>query len=185
MPTSASNFFRILAKIAAAVMTVMSLLLMQPTHAHAAVSVAASCSADSNVFQSSGFEALAQTFRVKRDSALTRAQVTVNGVGDFVLEIRPVKKSGAPSQRVLASTTVSNSSASPATITGRFDTPVHVKAQKPYALVVTLPDDHHGAQVATEDPCPGSVYLRQAGETKFGQSGTPGVDLTFAVYMKK
>jgi Ca2+-binding RTX toxin-like protein len=147
----------------------------------------ASCQGRSNLdyFLVRG-DTVAQTFTAEKSGRLTTVEVRVydfGGEAGLVMEIRTVGASGAPTQTVLASTTIPASqigSGRTNEVTGIFDPGVEVEAGQQYALVLRATE--RGLLVwrgAVRNPCPG-------GQTYFFDRGGighfPGDDVFFSAF---
>jgi hypothetical protein len=139
-------------------------------------------------FFSDGNARFAQTFTAQADGDLVLAQVDVVKQGtsaDWVISINGVDASGTPTNTVLASTVIPDSTVpdGESIITVNFASPATLTAGQQYALVVTRPgSDRVTVGVRQGDDCPGQLF------TSTSQTGafTPsliGDDLFFFVFV--
>lgn len=135
---------------------------------------------------------IASTFKAENSGTLTSAQVVVQkgstDSGNYVLEIRPVDDAGAPTDVVLASTTVDDAIADPnafTQVTATFDPAATVEEGEQYALVVGRPGADEiqlGARFMGGDPCPDSrLFASNTRTTPYGEFTT--ADLVFATFV--
>jgi hypothetical protein len=165
------------------------LALAVPASAGAQAVPDVSCSGPGDSLQTAGANArFAQTFTVQSTGAIMSAEVEIDkvtGAGDYVIQI-VAAPGGVPSNEVLASATVNDSSL-PTTIhialTATFTNPLPVAAGEQYAIVITRAA---GAQldlrVRSGDVCLGSLFLASAPPGDFGPVAG-GFDMVFAVYV--
>jgi hypothetical protein len=103
------------------------------------------------------------------------------------LSINAVDPSGAPTNIVLASTTVPDASvpSGESTIMGDFAAAAAVTAGQQYAVVVTRPTSNFlGVQLTNANPCPGAFFVNGA-QPGFPCAETPNpCDLIFAVFVE-
>jgi hypothetical protein len=134
-----------------------------------------------------GNNRVAQTFTAQASGLLTTAQSDVTKTGslaDWTMDIHEVDGSGTPTNVVLASTTIPDSTvpAGDVTITGNFGAPVTVIAGQQYALIVRRPgSDHLQVGVRTGDDCPGQLFSSPATGTF---SPFMDWDMVFAVFVE-
>lgn len=137
-----------------------------------------------------GGRSYAQTFTAENNGGLTRVQLDImlNSEGqDFVVEIRAVDDSGAPTGTVLASAEVNDVPATrfdPRTITANFDPGATVLAGQQYALAITdTSNQSFAVPIHDDNPCPGgNLFTDQNATGSFGSQG--GMDLIFATFVK-
>lgn len=129
----------------------------------------------------------AQTFTSGFTGAITTAQVEITKQGtpgDYQLHINEADGAGTPTNTVLASTTIPDSSvaAGDGLITGTFADPAHVVAGAQYAIIVTRPGSS-GLRVGTRDgdDCPGRLFHSGSQVAAFGPLDP--YDLIFAVFV--
>src|SRR5262245_13462551 len=134
----------------------------------------------------------AQTFTAQNTGALTRAQVEIDKIGspgDWILSINAVDGSGIPTNTVLGTTTIPDSSVpnGVGTLTADFAAPAAVTAGHQYAVVFTRPtSDPLRIRYSIVNACPGDAWF------SFSQTGpfeyvcvNPNVcDLVFAVFVE-
>jgi hypothetical protein len=146
---------------------------------------------------------LAQTFTAERSGAISSAQVKISKAfdppyGDVKMDIVTVDSSGSPTDNVLASTTLSESTISlgpyGSLVTGIFSSPASVVAGQKYALVLTSMDGTYAwAFKDTFSPCNApSMDVYPAGESMRNFHGAAGQgddwqvygpDFIFAIYV--
>lgn len=132
----------------------------------------------------------AETFTAHATGSLARGELLVNkvsGSGDFLMQIVAADAFGNPTETVLASTTIPDSSVpatgstNPVRIAGSFTAPASVVAGQGYAIVISRP----GASFNVHERgsfCPGQEFRSTSG----GQWTTLGIgdyDLIFAVFV--
>jgi hypothetical protein len=136
---------------------------------------------------------IAQTFTSQITGVATSAHAKIEkragAGGDWVLSVVSTDASGAPTDEVLGSVTVSDSTvpAGVGTIGGILDAPVALTAGEKYALVITRPGATEvRARIRVGDVCGGEIFrsLDQTGPfaaiSSF-PSIPPGLDIVFAV----
>jgi hypothetical protein len=166
------------------------LVLAYPPHLTAQANPDASCPGPrEGLFFAGSDDRLAQTFTAQAGGALTMAQVDVNKSGsgtpgDYIMHINEVDASGTPTNTVLASATVPDSTVpvGESTITGNFAAPVTVAAGQRYALVVTRPGALLDVSVRVGDDCPGELFWSTSQGGTFALQS--GLDLVFAVFVE-
>jgi hypothetical protein len=129
----------------------------------------------------------AQTFTSGFTGGITTAQVEITKQGtpgDYQLQINEADGAGAPTNTVLASTTIPDSSvpAGDGLITGTFADPAEVVAGAQYAIIVTRPGSS-GLRIGTRDgdDCPGRLFHSGSQVAAFGPLDP--YDLIFAVFV--
>jgi hypothetical protein len=145
---------------------------------------------DSDVFSSNGGKRVAQTFTALHSGALTTAQmsITKSGTpGDWVIQIDSVDGSGTPTNTVLASTSVPDSSVTmtgvPVTITGSFAAPATVVAGQHFAIMVSRPgSDFISVGRRMGNVCPGGAFAADPSPAAFS-SLVADIDLVFATFV--
>lgn len=141
----------------------------------------------------------AQTFTAVNSGEVTRAQVylSTNRPGDLTMQITTVDSSGAPTDNVLASTTIANLPGSkgnkPPVVTGTFSNPASVVSGRKYALILstTTPNSPHtvwGTYVKDQpdEPYAGgeAMYRYDTNKVwKHRSSVDLGLDWGFAIYV--
>jgi hypothetical protein len=155
----------------------------------------ANCSATNFPFDSSvaADQRSAQTFTAINSGELTSAQMRVNkdagSIGDYLLEVRTVDASGAPTSTILASTPIPNSTVPDgfSTITGDFGSPATVVAGQQYALDVGRPgstDDLVVDAGGGNPPCLGKGYEAPTSAGPFTEdTAFGGLDYFFATFV--
>ena len=134
---------------------------------------------------------MAETFTVINSGELNLARAYINTMGtpaDWLVQINSVDGSGAPTNNVLAQTTVANSSVPPgeSLLEGNFANPLTVTAGETLALVVSRPgsDDIWIGERMTS-PCPpptGNLFVSHSQTGSF--LSLPGADMVFAIFVK-
>jgi hypothetical protein len=168
-------------------------LLAMPTYSAATVVQDASCppprEAVFGPFQGdAGNARLAQTFTVQNSGRLTSGQFDLfkssGSTGDYVMQILELDASGTPTNTVLASTTIPNSTVPSdfSVITGEFTDPIPVTAGQEYALVLTRPGSTQLAAGERFGDCPGSFFFSTSQTGPFAVDDPDG-DLVFATFV--
>jgi hypothetical protein len=130
----------------------------------------------------------AQTFTAQTTGTLVRGELEVNkepsSTGDYVMQIVTTDGAGAPTNTVLASTTIPNASVpnNVSTVAGIFDPPASVVAGQNYAILLTRSSPFHVSERNGND-CPGREFL----STSSSGPWTPEpetFDLIFAVFVE-
>ncbi|HYU60087.1 MAG TPA: hypothetical protein VEK39_04955 [Solirubrobacterales bacterium] len=181
---------------AVAALSIAGLLLVaQPPGAAAQASPDASCPGppEGTYGSSPGDSRFAQTFTAQAGGALTMAQADVFKQGtpaDWIMHINEVDGTATPTNTVLASATIPDSTvpAGASTLTGNFATPATVIAGQQYALVVTRPGAGNVTMgIRSGDDCPGQLFESTS------QTGTfflatapfqPSFDMVFTVFVE-
>jgi hypothetical protein len=107
----------------------------------------------------------AQTFTAQHTGALTRAQVEIDKIGsdgDWILSINAVDGLGKPTNTVLGTTTIPDTSVTSGvgTLTGDFASPATVTAGQQYAVVFTRPaSDTLRIKYSVVNACPGDAFF--------------------------
>jgi hypothetical protein len=140
----------------------------------------------------SGSRRFAQTFVALNSGLLTSAKIELDGSqdgADFVVEIRAVDESGAPTTTVLATTTVDNVPSTPLgapsrTITAVFATPATVIAGQTFALSLTAGVFQAFAVDAHDnDPCgDGRLFSDAFADGTFRTVGN--FDMAYATFVR-
>jgi Ca2+-binding RTX toxin-like protein len=136
----------------------------------------------------SGSVVFAQTFTAQNTGRLTSVEVLVEDfldIGNLVVEIRTVDASGAPTQSVLASTSIpaSQIGPDPETVRVSFDPGAEVVDGEQYALVLRATEGgRFGWWGSTTNPCPnGQAYESLDGGQSF--AAILGVDWFFSAFV--
>jgi hypothetical protein len=153
----------------------------------------ASCPAGSpsETYDSAGTSRSAQIFTAQNTGALTTAQIDVDKYvsstpGDWIVSVNALDASGAPTDTMLASTSVPDASVpnGVSTITAHFAAPAAVAAGQQYALVLTRPaSDVYGHSTRTDNPCPGILFESDTQTGPFPET-YPCCDMVFAVFVE-
>jgi hypothetical protein len=172
---------------------VVGLLFMSASTAAAEVQDAA-CLAPSAVFLGptpSSTARLAETFTALNTGQLTRAQIAIDKggstTGDFVIDVRSLDGAGAPTEYVLASTAVLDSSVpnGNSNLTGTFSAPASIVAGQRYALVLSRPGGGQWAVKTNQNnPCPdGQEFVSSGAGVAWTATGAGAYDAVFAVFV--
>jgi hypothetical protein len=134
---------------------------------------------------------IAQTFTAQSTGSLTRGEIEIVKAGpgnDWGMQILATDGLGNPTNSVLASTTIADSTVPNGNqpIAGEFAAPASVEAGQQYAISIAHPPDVQ-VRIRSPDPCPGKPF------ESFSQSGPwfsvdpvlgPEYDVVFAVYVE-
>lgn len=133
----------------------------------------------------------AQTFTATRSGRLTSAEVLINeqtdiGSGDILLKIARVDASGAPTNDVLATATITdaelNDNVAMRAANFKFNTAANVVAGKQYALIARKSDGTHFNWFGRNNTsCPGDMYFRDSGEKAWEKESS--LDFVYNVYV--
>jgi hypothetical protein len=165
-------------------------LALAPAPAVAAPVLDANCPDDpsANLPPQNGDYRFGQTFTAQTTGSLAMGQFRIEKAGspgDYRMDLNATDGSGAPTNTMLASTTIPDASvpAGVSTITGVFASPAQVTAGQQYALVITRPGSST-LTVATRmgNPCPGGGEFFSFGQAEawFQQPD----DLVFATFVE-
>ncbi len=131
----------------------------------------------------------AQTFTALAGGTLTMAQADVTKGGspaDWILRINEVDGTGTPTNTVLASVTIPDSTVpmGDSIMSGTFAAPATVAAGQQYALVVARPGSTQlEVGVRAGNDCPGEFFLSQSQTGPF-PGPIPNVDMVFTVFVE-
>jgi hypothetical protein len=134
-------------------------------------------------------ERFAQTFVPTATGSLTRAEFDWNEPAGhqlpFVVQILAADNTGAPTDTVLAETSVADVFPGPTTLVALFATPTTVTAGQTYYLAISRPGAGDGALAwgyrSESDACPGQFYYQPGGTGPW--SADEGIDATFSVFV--
>ena len=130
----------------------------------------------------------AENFTALHTGSLVRGETEIaktGATGDFVMQILATDDAGAPTNTVLASTTIPDASVpvGNSRIVGTFATPANVVAGQRYAFMITRPGAQFTPRDANDNPCPdGAEYLSVSQTAVWGGADTC-CDLVFAVFV--
>jgi len=164
-----------------------ALMLAGAPSASAQEQLAASCEPppESTLGNSSGVVRIAQTFTAQLSGQLTRAEIAIRKLagtsGDWIVAIRTVDGSGAPTETVLASVTISDATVptGDSILAAVFPAPANVIAGETYAISITR-EGTDSFFLGHRDDCPGSVWSSVSGAA---WQEAPGLDLVFRVFV--
>jgi hypothetical protein len=172
-----------------------AVLLGLPTGAPAAVPDAGCPPLGGGNYVTNGDNRFAQTFTAGLSGNVTAAELRItknvpDGPGDYVLGINEVDGSGSPTNNVLATTTIPETSVPGGSInlpvTAQFAQPATVVAGQQYALVVSRPGSGgFGLRLqgrSDVNPCPGSLFLSNGQVNPFMDIGA---DLIFTTFVEE
>jgi hypothetical protein len=131
---------------------------------------------------------MAQVFTAQNTGPLTKAQIATlksGNPGDWIVSINAVGATGTPTNTVLATTVIPDSTvpSGDATLTADFAIPAAVSAGQQYALVFTRPASNLlGVKYVAGNPCLGQAWV-SATQTGSFVSFCVDCDLVFAVFV--
>jgi hypothetical protein len=131
----------------------------------------------------------AQTFTALTTGSLVRGEVETTkpamSTGDYLMQIVTTDDSGTPTNTVLASTTIPNSSVpdGPSRVAATFDPPASVVAGQQYAFVFSRSGSTWTHRYRADNPCPGRQFNSPAGSNPWNPD-FPAADMVFAVFVE-
>lgn len=129
----------------------------------------------------------AQTFVAQNSGALTAGQADISkasSTGNYVMRIQDVDPYGTPTNNLLASATIPDSSVpmGDSILTANFASPAAVTEGQQYALIVTRPGSGLTVGARTGNDCPGAFYASPSQTGAF--QGSSDLDLVFTVFVE-
>jgi hypothetical protein len=105
--------------------------------------------------------------------------------GDYLMQIVTTDVSGTPTNTVLASTTIPNSSVpdGPSRVAASFDPPASVVAGQQYAFVFSRSGSTWTHRYRADNPCPGRQFNSPAGSNPWNPDFA-AADMVFAVFVE-
>ena len=194
MGTTEVRIHRMVRLWAATSIVVAGLLLTFTSVAAADEMQDAACVVPTTGGTSSGTPAtgrMGETFTALNTGGLTRAQILIDkgpaSTGDYVLDVRTADPfTDAPTENVLASTTILNSSVSAGTSTliGTFSSPAPVVAGQRYALAVSRPGGNElSVRLNMTNPCSDGRFYTNTAAGAAWNSPSASYDAAFAVFV--